>query len=364
MSLFRRSIVFKIKTHGILDNREDIFYRYCSGEATPGERVRVESLVAADAAAAAELALVAEAVGIERELAALRDCDTERALRRTWRTIGRRRVLSVMRRTMSRAASIAALPLLASTVALGYAAVNDRDAEPTFAEITAAPGSVSRLELPDHSRVWLNAGATLRYPTSFAGDAREVLLTGEGYFEVRSDAEHPFIVSTPCGVKVAAYGTRFNVDTADGGARAVLAEGSVSLLFDDRQPIAIRAGEQAVFDAGTGGISVEATNLYEKLAWKDGRIVFRGATLTEVFRRLEQRYNVDIEMHDPAGLSDRYSARVTFTDETIQQIFTYLSAAAPLRWKLVTVPQNDDYSLPRQRIDVWLDGDAAGLGKR
>ncbi len=339
-----------------MDNREDIFYRYCRNEATYSEREQVESLVAADAEAEAELASVARAVEIEREIFALQDYDTERALRRTWRMVRRRRAVSAVRSTLSRAAVIAAPFLLALTVVLSYMVFRDADTEPVYAEITAAPGSVSRFELPDRSRVWLNAGATLRYPAAFKGKVREVELEGEGYFEVQSDPEHPFVVSTPCGAKVAAYGTCFNVDTGEGNARVVLAEGNVSLLLDDRQPIAIRRGEQALFDAGTGGISLEATNLYEQLAWKDGRIVFRNATLTDVFRRLGQRYNVDIVMHDPENLSDKYSARVTFTDETIQQIFTYLSAVAPMKWQLVSVAQNSDSTLARQRIDVWLTG--------
>ena len=341
-----------------MDNREDIFYRYCRNEATLSERARVESLVAADAEAAAELASMAEAVGIEREIFDLQDYDTEEALRRTWRMVGRRRAISAVRRTLSRAAVVAAPFLLVLTVVLSCVVFREAESETVYAEITAAPGSVSRFELPDHSRVWLNAGATLRYPATFNGNVREVELEGEGYFEVQSDPEHPFVVSTPCGAKVAAYGTRFNVDTGEGNARVVLAEGNVNLLLDDRQPIAIRRGEQAFFDAGTGSISLEATNLYEQLAWKDGRIVFRNATLTDVFRRLGQRYNVDIVMHDPENLSDRYRARVTFTDETIQQIFTYLSAVAPMKWQLVSVAPNSDATLPRQRIDVWLTGSA------
>jgi len=50
--------------------------------------------------------------------------------------------------------------------------------------------------LPDGTKVFLNAGTTLRYPDHFEGGSREVYLNGEAYLEVTKDAEHPFVVKT------------------------------------------------------------------------------------------------------------------------------------------------------------------------
>ena len=68
-----------------------------------------------------------------------------------------------------------------------------------------------RYELPDHSVVWLNAGSTLRYPTVFREENRNVTLKGEAYFEVQADHKRPFYVNTPSGLSVYVYGTKFNV---------------------------------------------------------------------------------------------------------------------------------------------------------
>jgi ferric-dicitrate binding protein FerR (iron transport regulator) len=237
---------------------------------------------------------------------------------------------------------------------LGYMVFLKPADKPVYAEITAAPGSVVNFELPDRSKVWLNAGATLRYPAAFKGDAREVTLSGEGYFEVRSDKQHPFYVATAAGVKVMAYGTQFNVNTEDNTVQTILAEGKVSVLTAGRPLVELQPGEQAVYDEVTGNLSVDRINLYEKLAWKDGKIVFRNALLSEVFRKLSRRYNVDIVLHDKYHQSENYRARVAFSDETIQQIFTYLEVAAPIEWKLSRPIQYADSTLAKQRIDVWL----------
>ena len=57
-------------------------------------------------------------------------------------------------------------------------------------------GEKYSIVLPDGTKVFLNAGTTLRYPDHFEGGSREVYLNGEAYLEVTKDAEHPFVVKT------------------------------------------------------------------------------------------------------------------------------------------------------------------------
>ena len=57
----------------------------------------------------------------------------------------------------------------------------------------------------------MNSGSSLRYPTVFKKNNRDVELKGEAYFEVEADRERPFYVNTPNGLSVYVYGTKFNV---------------------------------------------------------------------------------------------------------------------------------------------------------
>lgn len=298
--------------------------------------------------------LIDQALSIDKKIREMESCNTQEAFRQVLRTLHKRRKRAAFRHTLLRVAAMLALPLLLTSAVFGYMVFLKPAGKPVYAEVTAAPGSVVSFELPDRSKVWLNAGSTLRYPDTFKGNKREVTLSGEGYFEVRSDEGHPFYVATATGVKVMAHGTRFDVNTEDNIVQAILAEGKISVFTTDGTSTELQPGEQAIYDEATGKLSTGSVNLYEKLAWKEGKIVFRNARLSEVFRQLSRRYNVDIVLHDEYRQSENYSARVTFTNETIQQIFTYLELAAPIEWKISRPAQYEDSTLVKQRIDVWL----------
>lgn len=55
------------------------------------------------------------------------------------------------------------------------------------------------MTLSDGTKVWLNSESSLKYPTAFTSNTREVEITGEAYFEVKHNSEHPFRVHLPNG---------------------------------------------------------------------------------------------------------------------------------------------------------------------
>ena len=106
-------------------------------------------------------------------------------------------------------AAILLLPLLILSAYL-YFKPASQIAE-TYQELFTPYGTWSVVNLPDGSKVWLNAGSSLKYPTQFNDKQRVVSMQGEAYFEVESDKEHPFIVKTK-QLTVEATGTAFNVN--------------------------------------------------------------------------------------------------------------------------------------------------------
>lgn len=255
-----------------------------------------------------------------------------------------------------RIAAVLLLPLMISTGVLSYLYIRQLGQinAVSYLEASSAPGIVTRILLPDSSLVWLNAGSTLRYPSHFTGKDRNVQLKGEGYFEVQSDKEHPFYVSLYNGIRVKAHGTQFNISAYedDSVMETTLETGKVDIFSGSFQIVALNPNEQVVYNKKEKRFIVSKVNIDEKIAWKEGRLVFRNATLEDVVKQLSRRYNVDIVLHKET--TKDYKFRATFSSENITQILDYLGVAAPITWSFVTTKQQLDYSYPRQRIDVWL----------
>lgn len=254
-----------------------------------------------------------------------------------------------------RIAAILLLPFMLSTGILSYLYIDrlQEDKHISYLEVVSAPGIVTQMELPDKSKVWLNAGSSLRYPSRFTGDERNVYLSGEGYFEVQSDKQHPFYVSLNDGVKVMAHGTKFNVNAYhdEGWLEATLESGRIDVLVN-KQSLSLKPDEQVYYSKTERKMIVRTVNVDEKIAWKDGRLIFRNTSLDEVLKQLSRRYNIDIVMHKETNVD--YKCRATFSTESITQILDYLKLVAPIEWKIAETKQLQDSSYARQRIDIWL----------
>ena len=252
-------------------------------------------------------------------------------------------------------AAILLLPLLVSTVTLSYLYIQQSKQFDvvSYLEASSARGFVTQVLLPDSSRIWLNSGSKLCYPSRFTDKERNVRLSGEGYFEVQSDKEHPFCVSLDNGIKVKTYGTKFNVKAYEGDRiiETTLRSGLLDVLFGTRI-IPLKPNEQVSYDKNERRFMVSSVNINEKMAWKEGKLVFRNATLEEVLKELSRRYNVDIILHRES--EKNYKFRATFSSGNITQILDYLRLAAPISWSFADMKQQQDYTYPRQRIDVWL----------
>ncbi|MDR2810257.1 MAG: DUF4974 domain-containing protein [Tannerellaceae bacterium] len=251
-------------------------------------------------------------------------------------------------------AAVLLLPLMASTATLAYLYLHPNKDAMTYHTLTSAPGTITQVNLPDQSNVWLNAGSTLRYPSRFSGKERQVYLEGQAYFRVEASAEEPFLVNIgPEGMQVKASGTRFDVCAypEDSVTEVVLESGTVDVIAG-RHTRRLHPNEMLTCYATNRKFSLRQVQPDEKTAWKDGRLLFRNAPLPEVLRKLSRRYNVDIELR--GDTSKTHTFRATFTTETISQALDYIKMAAPLEWSYTAARQQEDFSYTRQKIRITL----------
>ncbi len=159
--------------------------------------------------------------------------------------------------------------------------------------ISIPRGGQYQLTMSDGSKVWLNAGTTLKFPRSFAGDKRSVELSGEAYFEVAKNQEAPFIVKLN-NVDVQVLGTHFNVKAYpdESSIKTTLLEGSVQLQAGNSSTL-LQPGKQGVFDGGN--ILVNDANTAEVVAWKNGQFLFDKSDIESIMQQFERWYDINVQ---------------------------------------------------------------------
>jgi ferric-dicitrate binding protein FerR (iron transport regulator) len=230
--------------------------------------------------------------------------------------------------------------------------------EVVYQEIKAAFGTQTKLTLADGTSVWLNSGSTLRFPLSFENALqRRVDLKGEGYFEVTKNSQKPFIVKT-CGLDVKVLGTSFNVNAYEDQKHieVALIDGKVELLKqvedDEVYVMTLQPSEIADYDIENNRIAHKTEPEIDRhTAWKEGKIVFFDDPVEKVVSRLENWYNVDIEIADNRLLAYHFTA--TFGQESLDQVLKYLSISTPLNYKFVPSSDPDNQDGKRTKIIVF-----------
>jgi transmembrane sensor len=174
----------------------------------------------------------------------------------------------------------------------------DQSDELIYNTLATANGETYAMVLADGSKAWLNAGASIRYPVTFAGNERKVEVTGEVYFEVAPDKAKPFIVHV-AGRKenemdVQVLGTHFNINAYNDEAliKTTLIEGSVKIFHANVQTL-LKPGQQAQVSNGVTNVIPDA-NIEAVTAWKNGRFYLAKNDITVVMRQLAKWYNVEV----------------------------------------------------------------------
>lgn len=179
---------------------------------------------------------------------------------------------------------IAAVVILLLSVAFGsfYLTMGDRIV-PLYS-LTVPAGNSNTLLLPDGTKVWLNAGSTIKYPSSFLGMQRNIEIEGEAYLEVAHNRWKPFIVNTPNG-KVKVLGTKFYVTSTlkEKDFMVSLIEGSVKISSGEKSAM-LKPGYRAQFKDGEFKQSVIRT--FETELWKDGIYYFKDKSFDDMAGRV------------------------------------------------------------------------------
>jgi transmembrane sensor len=179
---------------------------------------------------------------------------------------------------------------------ISYMAGADQGGVALTNTITTPRGGQYQVTLADGTRVWLNAGSKLTFPTAFAGDKRAIEVSGEVFLQVAKDRGRPFEVKVGTA-RVTVLGTNFDVsDYADepgAPVKATLMSGAVRVL-DGKTDLLLKPGQQARLQQGVLSL-LSQVDTEAVAAWTQGTFRFHKASIDEVMRQLARWYDIDVQ---------------------------------------------------------------------
>lgn len=218
------------------------------------------------------------------------------------------------RRSWWAAAAAAAVILCVSLI---YLITADRHPQLSY---TTSYGEIQTRYLPDSSRLVLNAHSSVRYAKTWqAGQAREIWLDGEAWFDVRSAATAAFLVHTK-DLTVEVLGTTFDIRGRRGKTEVVLQSGKIRVRFTagSHADLLMTPGDRIIFDPATAALTHTTTEPEKYTSWKDKRLT--DATIGEILQYLEDNYHKTFILEDPT-LAKRRIGGVVLLDNLDDALF-------------------------------------------
>jgi transmembrane sensor len=214
--------------------------------------------------------------------------------------------------------------------------------KPEVKQAETANATKIKLQLPDGSTVWMNAGSKLNYEKIEEGTLREVYLTGEAYFNVKRNPKRPFIIHTST-IDVRVLGTEFNVKAYPGDAtvETSLIHGSVEVFLknssgkkyilkpDEKlvlyksQRVEKTVAPEKIKAIVMPGVAIQKLTyingaaVSKEAAWTRNMLIFEDEPFEEVARKMERWFDVEFEFKN----KNRQQLRLkgSFENETLKQ---------------------------------------------
>lgn len=270
---------------------------------------------------------------LRQEMLSRPDSNTEKSwqllLKKIEPELIQKTIKPVFRKYLQLAASLAAAALIGFFAAtfLNTGKTGYEEQIPVLQKISTPFGARTQFILPDSSVVWLNSGSEIEFPSHF-GDVRNVVLSGEAFFEVtKNDA--PFVVSSVFG-DVEVKGTSFNVRAyQDDHFETTLVEGKVEVTAENGEKVMLIPGFQAVYKNNQLTDTKVDTELFT--SWTNGKLIFNKEYLPRMAKRLEQWYNVKIVLDNDKRLESLFYT-ATIEMESFSEVLNLLKVTAPVNY--------------------------------
>lgn len=194
-------------------------------------------------------------------------------------------------------AAAVALLVMGSFASYLFLNSENKNVETKMLQCFVPNGERKEIQLPDGSKVWVNAGSLMVYPEKFNGKTRSIYLYGKAEFSVVKNKTKPFIVKTN-QLDVQALGTVFTVTSypEENITMVMLDEGSIRVNFNNKvtDERVLVPNELLTFSHKTNKMTIRTIDSEQYSKWKEGYVIFQSATIGEIFKDIERRHGVTI----------------------------------------------------------------------
>ena len=203
----------------------------------------------------------------------------------------------------------------------------------TYISVNNPAGKVLLVHLPDSSKVWLNAGTTLRYNQRF-NQHRQLLLEGEAYFDVTKDAAHPFSISTG-SITTTVAGTSFTIKAypSDTTIDVSVLTGAVKVEDEEKTLAMLTPMKRIGYNVTSKTFMVNDADTADAVSWVHGHLQFKGQTLDAITSSLGRWFGYTMRFMQPRAGSCRYYMRFSQHD-SIENILPVIKQLTGLTYEI------------------------------
>jgi len=201
---------------------------------------------------------------------------------------------------------------------------------------TAMRGSVSIIEFPDGTKIWLNSESELSFKEDHKNNQRIAELTGEAYFEIAHKEDCPFLVKAGKLV-IRDLGTTFNIKAYkdDNYIETSLVEGKADILTQSGKAIiALHPGESAMYLSDENKMKLRSISNNVLSAWRNGKFVIRDQRLEDIFKELSRWYGFEFQFKNNKLRNYRFTGNIKKTT-TVIHVLKILNASTEFNYRII-----------------------------
>jgi transmembrane sensor len=232
--------------------------------------------------------------------------------------------------------------------AVAWFTFNNRNSSPADSVISyqtfqTPKGTVKTITLQDGTKIWMNAGTTIRVASNFnASKYRKILLDeGEAFFEVKRDTLRPFSIATK-NLLTTVLGTSFNIRTYPGSDVYQVAVATGKVRVEQRNGVQLKVlskglvkGQVLTQQLLAGTTVINHQDAAQISNWKRNRSMYLdNLTLSQIGEELSRQYAIEVKVNADPRAKKTY--RIHLQHQDLKIVLQQLAMETGINYQLTT----------------------------